>query len=104
MVTAKHVVSLYACFSVGTSVLLCVYLKVTEDGDVGKFFAISMRIEGEQERPLQTHEAPHTWQVQTGRICEGFFVGDGNTEEGDERYDGYHGENDAYDQEELQSL
>lgn len=58
-------------FSVGTSVLLCVYLKVTEDGDVCKFFAISMRIEGQQERPLQTHEAPHTRQVQTGRICEG---------------------------------
>lgn len=26
-----------------------------------------------------------------------FFVGDGNTEEGDERYDWYHGENGAYD-------
>lgn len=50
---------------------VCVYLKVTEDGDVGKFFAISMRIESQYERPLQTHEAPHTRQVQTGRICEG---------------------------------
>jgi len=47
-------------FSVGTSASLCVYLKVTEDGDVGKFFVIPMRIEGQQERPLQTHEAPHT--------------------------------------------
>lgn len=154
-------------FSVGTSVSLCVYLKVTEDGDVGKFFAISMRIEGQQECPLQTHEAPHTRQVQTGRICEGcrhthtqlkrkwnfqttvllwvecpeghflfktfhlrliwikftpksykykdfhvlqygslltFLVGGGNTEEGDERYDGDHGENYACDEEELQSL
>jgi len=33
-----------------------------------------------------------------------FFVGDGHTEEGDERYDGNHGESDACDQEKLQAL
>ncbi len=32
------------------------------------------------------------------------FAGDGDTEEGDERHDGQDRENDAYDQEELQSL
>lgn len=96
-------VRLRDCLPVDTGVLL-VCLKVIEDGDVGELFAISMGVKGQQEGPLQAHEAPHTRQVQTGGISEGLLAWDGDAEEGDERYDGQHRENDTHGHEELQAL
>lgn len=66
-------VRLRDCLPVDTGVLL-VCLKVIEDGDVGELFAISMGVKGQQEGPLQAHEAPHTRQVQTGGISEGLLA------------------------------
>lgn len=45
--------------------------EVTEDTDVGELFAVAVSAQGEQEGPLQAHEAPHTGQVETPRVGQG---------------------------------
>lgn len=44
--------------------------EVTEDADVCKLLAVAVRGQGEEKRPLQTHDAPHGGQVQTLRVRE----------------------------------
>lgn len=46
-------------------------LEVTEDADVGELFAIAVSGQGQQEGPLEAHEAPHTGQVETPRVSQG---------------------------------
>lgn len=46
-------------------------LEVTEDADIGKLFAVAVSGQGEQEGPLEGHEAPHTGQVETVRVSQG---------------------------------
>lgn len=46
-------------------------LEVTEDTDVSELFAVAVSVQGEQEGPLQTHEAPHAGQVETLRVSQG---------------------------------
>lgn len=46
-------------------------LEVTEDADIGKLFAVAVGRQGEQEGPLEAHEAPHTGQVETARVSQG---------------------------------
>lgn len=45
--------------------------EVTEDADVSELFAVAVSGQGEQEGPLQTHETPHTGQVEALRVSEG---------------------------------
>lgn len=53
---------------------LCSYampLEVTEDADISKLFAVAVSAQGEQEGPLEAHEAPHTGQVEAPRVSQG---------------------------------
>lgn len=77
--------------------------EVTEDADVGELFAVAVSGEGEQEGPLQAHEAPHTGQVEAPRVGQGLLVVDGNRQERDEGYDCQQREEDPDDEEELEA-
>ena len=55
----------------GHSGMLHVPLEVTEDADIGELFAVAVGRQGEQEGPLEAHEAPHTGQVETARVSQG---------------------------------
>lgn len=46
-------------------------LEVTEDADIGELFAVTVGRQGEQEGPLEAHEAPNAGQVETLRISQG---------------------------------
>lgn len=46
-------------------------LEVTEDADVGELLAVAVGGQGEQEGPLEAHEAPHTGQVETPGVRQG---------------------------------
>lgn len=81
-----------------------VLLEVTEDADVCELFAVAMSRQGEQERPLQAHEAPHTGQVQTVGVSQRCFGVDSNGQEGKEGDYCQQGEENSDAEEELESL
>lgn len=78
--------------------------EVTEDTDVGELFAVAVSGQGEQEGPLEAHEAPHTGQIETPGVSQGLLVVDGNRQEGDESYDGEQREENPHEEEELEAL
>lgn len=78
-------------------------LEVTEDADIGKLFAVAVGRQGEQEGPLEAHEAPHTGQVETARVSQGLLFADGDRQESDKGHDCQQGEEKPAEEEELEA-
>lgn len=61
----------YHCFFVSSSsakglsgsIIFYKVLEITEDADVGKLLAISIRVQGQEEGPFESQEAPHTGEI-----------------------------------------
>lgn len=80
------------------------FLKVTEDADICKLFAVAVGAQREQERPLEAHEAPHTGQVEAPGVSDGLFVVDGNTKESNESHHSQDREENPNEEEELEAF
>lgn len=46
--------------------------EVAEDADVGELGAVPVRVEAQQQRPLESHEAPHARQVVALGVSQGW--------------------------------
>lgn len=80
------------------------FLKVTEDADICKLFAVAMSAQREQERPFEAHEAPHTRQVEAPGVSEGLLVVDGNRQESDESHHSQDREESPNEEKELEAF
>lgn len=80
------------------------FLKVTQDADICKLFTVAVSTQGEEERPLQGHEAPHTGQVEALGVSEGLLVVDGNRKKSDECHHSQDREETPNEEEKLEAF